>query len=119
MGLQNAKAGAGNADLREYDLAGKRVDSENTINGKRTQGCSPQQGVDFGCDIIRGVSRDLKAMDQHVMTIGTALAQGRLSLRAAINMVQQIAPGMIPTDYLAMTEGVSPEQLRSTNGRAA
>jgi hypothetical protein len=104
--------------VRDSDLAGERVDRENTSNGTRTQGCSPQQGIDFGCDIIRGVSRDLKAIDQHVCTVGTALAQGRLSLRAAINMVQQIVPGMIPADYLAMVEGVSPEQLRSTNGRA-
>jgi len=88
--------------VRESDLAGQRVDREYTDARKRTQ-----QDADFALDLIRGASRDLKAIDQHVTTAGTALSQGRLSWRDAIKRVNYYAPGIIPVECLALLDGGS------------
>jgi hypothetical protein len=72
---------------------------------------SPKENDEFGLDLIRLLSRRLKETDQHVTMIGTALAQGRLPARIALKLVEQIAPGCLEKIYLAMFEGVSPDQL--------
>ena len=47
----------------------------------------------------------------HVTTIGTALDQGSLSARIAIQLVEQTAPGCIDAMYLALLEGIALEQV--------
>ena len=72
---------------------------------------TPQQDTDFALELIRIASRRLREIDQHVTTIGTALAQGRMPPRVALQLVDQAAPGCIDSIYLALFENVSPEQL--------
>lgn len=73
---------------------------------------SPKENVEFAADIIRIVSRRLKHIDQEVMSLGTALTQGRMPARIALKLVEQIAPGCIDEVYLSMFEGVAPEHWR-------
>jgi len=87
---------------RETDLAGRRVGREYKHARNQTQ-----QDADFALDLIRGASRDLKAIDQHVTTAGTALSQGRLSWRDAVKRVNYYAPGIIPVECLALLDGGS------------
>jgi hypothetical protein len=74
---------------------------------------SPKENTEFALDLFRLVSRRLKEIDQDVTTLGTALAQARLAPSIALKLLEQIAPGCIPATYLALYEGVSPEQLRN------
>jgi hypothetical protein len=73
---------------------------------------SPKENAEFVLDLLRLVSRRLKAIDQEVTALGTALAQGRLPPNIALKLIEQIAPGCIDAVYLSLYEGVSPEQLR-------
>jgi hypothetical protein len=81
-------------------------------NALQTAAIGPKENAEFGLDLIRLLSRRLKEIDQQVVTIGTALAQGRLLPSSALKLADRIAPGCIDVIYLSMFEGVSPEQLR-------
>jgi hypothetical protein len=70
-----------------------------------------KEDADFALDMIRTCSRRLKEIDQQVTTLGTALAQGRMPPRIALQLVDQIAPGCIEAIHFSLYHGVSPEQL--------
>jgi hypothetical protein len=72
---------------------------------------SPKEDQEFALDLVRIVSRRLKEIDQEITTIGTALCQGRMPPRVVLMLVDQIAPGCIDAVYLALFEGISPDQL--------
>jgi hypothetical protein len=72
---------------------------------------NPKDDLELAREIIRLVSRCLKDIDQHVMTIGTALDQGRIPPRIAMELVEQSAPGCIGKVHWALFENVSPDQL--------
>ena len=95
-----------------YTPGTKTTEEHRVNNALQAAAIGPKENAEFGLDLIRLLSRRLKETDQQVVTIGTALAQGRLPARVALKLVEQIAPGCIEAIYLAMFEGVSPEQLR-------
>jgi hypothetical protein len=72
---------------------------------------TPKENEELALNIIRLVSRNLKAIDQEVTTIGSALSQRRMPPGIALQLVNQIAPGCVNAVYLSLFEGVSPEQL--------
>jgi hypothetical protein len=86
------------------------------LTAPRAAAKSPKENEEFALDLIRLLSRRLKHIDQEVTTLGTALAQGRLPARVALKLAEQIAPGCIDAVYLAMFEGVSPDQLSEGGG---
>jgi hypothetical protein len=80
---------------------------------------SEKQNSEFALNLIRIVSRRLKLIDEEVTAIGTALAQGRLSSREALNQVEAYAPGCVDAVHLSLYEGASPEQLRDAKAKTA
>jgi hypothetical protein len=73
---------------------------------------SPQQNLDFALELGRMVSRNLKEIDQRVTTTCVGMAQGRISPKAGLELIEYYAPGCIGAVFHAAFEGVSPEQLR-------
>jgi len=62
-------------------------------------------------DLLRLVSRRVREIDQEVTTIGTALAQNRITPQMAIEWSECVAPGCIDAVHLSLIE--SPEIVPS------
>jgi hypothetical protein len=105
----SAKAAPKQIAVEQHEAYTKPVKTQADPGRKTSQPNTLAENTEFALDVIRLVSRRLKEIDQEVVTIGTALAQGRMPPRIALNLIEQIAPGCIGATYLSLFEDVLPE----------
>ena len=56
-------------------------------------GCDKHSDTAFVLAVLRSISRNLKSIDEVIITAGVALNAGLISPAAAINMTNSVAPG--------------------------